>query len=491
MYLMRVALIATVTFGLAGCQNNVRLARLSANITDSAAPLLSRDCIPCGDDEQTCCDIAHRCIFNDQGEVACISQGMPILNATINNIVSASLSEIVRNTFQTAATTESTIEWLSSSTSSVVTTSMETTRTSGARAAVSVSSFEDITTTRPPTEPSTPLETITVDQSRENAPSSVDMHYWCSDQISTCPVLCGGEPMANECYDPQDLNTYNPMEFEVVCICADGSVPDRSQYVHTLEDNICEQERDDCINELLSSVTFSQQDQDACFEKTCGETEIRPPPFNTTTTSDTANIKPDTIITAQNTTITIPYISYDPTSYRASIVAAEATTTILKLQCNHNDPDIDCHDEAPTMTLTVAPSSWTLYGARAEAYASLKKCSWSGSSNTTCVETMLVAPTNDISFYSSAETSIVMLMGNASDPSVMPISGTAGAYKLAQATASRLGGDGTVIESGTSAGSGTSIIVDGSSPKRSAGVSVEVSVSTALVTLMLILVLAL
>ena len=248
MYLMRVALIAVATFSLASCQDDGRRAPLSANVSESAASLVPRDCIPCGNQMETCCSVGQKCAFDDGGGPICVQQRAPVLNTSTASTAVHSVPEIARDTFQTTTIADSTADAPTFITSLVIPSTTESTaaptEVSIARTAattyaacsvwdgdgcrcedVCCGANEDCSfpgTCTPVSEGATatyaltgngplqPLETIKMEHGQNYENEGVDLTYWCADQMSTCPLLCGGEPAANECYTPEEIEVYDP-----------------------------------------------------------------------------------------------------------------------------------------------------------------------------------------------------------------------------------------------------------------------------------------
>lgn len=71
--------------------------------------------------------------------------------------------------------------------------------------------------------PLRPLETARMNNGLDYVKQGLGLTSWCDDQTDTCPLLCGGEPTANECYSPGDsgirdpnVSSWNPCLF-VLC----------------------------------------------------------------------------------------------------------------------------------------------------------------------------------------------------------------------------------------------------------------------------------
>ncbi|KAK6538002.1 hypothetical protein TWF694_010895 [Orbilia ellipsospora] len=108
-------------------------------------------------------------------------------------------------------------------------------------------------------------------------PKDIDLltkQTWCSDQVASCGLLCldqnSGGGYTNSC-DPDDLSWQ--------CVCADGTVPNATQYTQTIPYFICIDEVQGCVNNCpQADATCSQ----GCVNgKVCGATD----PKKVTTTS--------------------------------------------------------------------------------------------------------------------------------------------------------------------------------------------------------------
>ncbi|EEH17577.1 hypothetical protein PABG_00140 [Paracoccidioides brasiliensis Pb03] len=88
---------------------------------------------------------------------------------------------------------------------------------------------------------------------------------WCSNQMSSCPLIClqlpnaTGEPLKNEC---------NPLTLTFSCICSNGMTPNASQYTLTLPYYICTEMNNKCVSACDGSDSRCQSN---CREKNpCG-----------------------------------------------------------------------------------------------------------------------------------------------------------------------------------------------------------------------------
>ncbi|KAI1433841.1 hypothetical protein GGR50DRAFT_666053 [Xylaria sp. CBS 124048] len=102
-------------------------------------------------------------------------------------------------------------------------------------------------------------------------PSSVsltDRDTWCSQELSTCPLICQdvstGTPQNNDC-DPKTL-TYS-------CICEDGNSPNLTQYSLTLPFFICQEWGTQCVANCSDSLCAS----DCRQNHPCGALSPQPP----------------------------------------------------------------------------------------------------------------------------------------------------------------------------------------------------------------------
>ncbi|KAF3926518.1 hypothetical protein AA313_de0209866 [Arthrobotrys entomopaga] len=102
-------------------------------------------------------------------------------------------------------------------------------------------------------------------------PKDIDLltkQTWCSDQIASCGLLCldqnSGGGYTNSC-DPDDLSWQ--------CVCADGTVPNATQYTQTIPYFICINEQQGCVNNCPQADATCAQ---TCVSgKVCGATDPR------------------------------------------------------------------------------------------------------------------------------------------------------------------------------------------------------------------------
>ncbi|ERS99190.1 uncharacterized protein SPSK_04558 [Sporothrix schenckii 1099-18] len=76
-------------------------------------------------------------------------------------------------------------------------------------------------------------------------PDSVPLslrQYWCSSEISTCPIICA----QNKPYSTK-TNTCDPKTLTYGCVCGDGLQPNISEYSLTLPYFVCEEWGNQCV----------------------------------------------------------------------------------------------------------------------------------------------------------------------------------------------------------------------------------------------------
>lgn len=114
-------------------------------------------------------------------------------------------------------------------------------------------------------------------------PASVDQktrETWCSNQESTCPLLCLQIPGARS--RPQQ-NDCDPSNLAYTCICSNGQQPNSSEYSLTIPYHQCQEYGNQCVRACPSNDAACQT---ACrTNNPCGAQD--PTRVNTTTTSTT------------------------------------------------------------------------------------------------------------------------------------------------------------------------------------------------------------
>jgi len=111
-------------------------------------------------------------------------------------------------------------------------------------------------------------------------PSSVPLSTrdsWCTDQTTTCPLLCTQETNSATTY----ANDCNPNTLQWDCVCKNGLSPNVSQYSLTIPYHECEEYGNQCVTACgLSNNACSQNCR---TQNVCGAQD--PTRVNTTTTS--------------------------------------------------------------------------------------------------------------------------------------------------------------------------------------------------------------
>lgn len=104
---------------------------------------------------------------------------------------------------------------------------------------------------------------------------------WCSDQKTTCPLLClqitnSASTTANDC-DPTSLDWH--------CVCNNGQTPNETEYSLTIPFHICQEYGNQCVakcgqNNACSNTCRTQY--------TCGAADPSKPNSTTTSSSSTS-----------------------------------------------------------------------------------------------------------------------------------------------------------------------------------------------------------
>jgi len=110
-------------------------------------------------------------------------------------------------------------------------------------------------------------------------PDNIDIgtkSTWCSTQVASCTLLCLDQKSGGGF-----TNTCDPTSLSWSCVCADGTVPNATQYSQTIPYFECTYEVQDCVN---SCPNGNPTCAEACVTNmVCGATD--PTRVNTTSTA--------------------------------------------------------------------------------------------------------------------------------------------------------------------------------------------------------------